>query len=630
MIHHREAQQFHAPNDVVYTCLIGGYEDLNEQPVARDSSVQFICLTDDPQLKSETWQTACITPCFPADPVRSQRALKIAPPIGSILPSASRSLYIDNSVILKRDPGLLLDECLANSPLAIPTHSYRHTVLDEFHEVVRLGVDDPARVFEQLNHYTLTHPEVLDQRPYFTGMLMRNHASTETSRVMEFWRAHVLRYSRRDQLSINAALFLAGVTPHRLEIDTWGSDFHAWPMASGRNRHRGWRDPLRSLAPLAHRVRSLEQQVEQAALLEQQLAQATDERNAIEAVTEELRASLDAMEKDLLQERAANKILQSKIREKRRELEETITSRSWKMTKPFRSLHKRLFSGKRAVKARASAKSVKEVPPPSPEVGNPLSLAQDDSVVRCQNGSIIHVIAGDLRGRKLRESNGCLSPAGLAMWHALLREQQWTHVVDVGANYGEMLINSHFDPGTVVLAIEAAPDVVRCLQRTCAAHHHPITILPHAISDLVGPISFCIDRTWSGMSSVGHTSPAHHQIVSVTLQASTLDVEIQQHAPSTGRRLLCKIDVEGHELQVLRGGMQSFHSSAFFSVMVEALHADDATLEWMLARFGLEAYEPGSGHFHPIAANTAGEFRKFLTAHPQYHAQDIVLRKRVQ
>lgn len=78
----------------------------------------------------------------------------------------------------------------------------------------------------------------------------------------------------------------------------------------------------------------------------------------------------------------------------------------------------------------------------------------------------------------------------LAMWHAnaMLREQYWTHIVDEGANDGEMMINSH---------------------------HHPMTALPCTVSDLVGL-----------------TSPARRQLTSVTLQVSSLDVGIQKHAPS--------------------------------------------------------------------------------------------------
>jgi len=63
----------------VYTTLIGKYETLNEQPVAAASSFQFICLTDDPDLRSETWSVRCVAPVFGMDPIRSQRELKLRP-----------------------------------------------------------------------------------------------------------------------------------------------------------------------------------------------------------------------------------------------------------------------------------------------------------------------------------------------------------------------------------------------------------------------------------------------------------------------------------------------------------------------------------------------------------------------
>jgi hypothetical protein len=63
----------------VYTALIGGYEKLNEQPVAAASRLPFICLTDDPSLKSESWQLRQVTLPFGMDPIRSQRNVKIRP-----------------------------------------------------------------------------------------------------------------------------------------------------------------------------------------------------------------------------------------------------------------------------------------------------------------------------------------------------------------------------------------------------------------------------------------------------------------------------------------------------------------------------------------------------------------------
>jgi len=58
----------------VYTVLSGGYEQLNEQPMARQSRLKFICFTDDPELTSESWEIRPMVPILADDPVRSQRA----------------------------------------------------------------------------------------------------------------------------------------------------------------------------------------------------------------------------------------------------------------------------------------------------------------------------------------------------------------------------------------------------------------------------------------------------------------------------------------------------------------------------------------------------------------------------
>ena len=76
----------------VYTCLIGRYEVLNEQPVAAQSKIPFLCLTDDAALQSSTWRTIKMDPVFTMDPVRSQRTLKLLP--HRFLPDFDISLYM--------------------------------------------------------------------------------------------------------------------------------------------------------------------------------------------------------------------------------------------------------------------------------------------------------------------------------------------------------------------------------------------------------------------------------------------------------------------------------------------------------------------------------------------------------
>ena len=216
----------------VYTCLIGNYEKLNEQPISPQSSVPFICLTDDAGLQSSTWRIVRIEPLFPMDPVRSQRMLKLLP--HRFLPDFELSLYIDNSVILKKKPEEIFDRYLASADFALPIHSFRDRVIEEFIEVAELAKDDPNRIFEQWDHYRASDPDALAERPYWTGILLRRHTSADARRALEHWAAHVLRYSRRDQLSANAVFRLARLQPLGLDIDNHESWFHTWPHARGR------------------------------------------------------------------------------------------------------------------------------------------------------------------------------------------------------------------------------------------------------------------------------------------------------------------------------------------------------------------------------------------------------------
>jgi hypothetical protein len=254
----------------VYTTLIGGYEKLNEQPVAVSSRLPFICLADDPNLRSQTWQIRQVDPLFGMDPIRSQRVLKLRP--HEYLTSFDCSLYIDNSVILTAPPEQVIEQYLGASGFCLPEHSYRESVLDEFLEVERLGYDDQGRIFEQLNHYMLELPEVLQEKPFWTGVMLRNHRDLKVRTMLEIWSAHVQRYSRRDQLSVNFAFRRADLRPEVLRIDAFASWFHSWPNRTNSKQEKVFRlaSTFHSL-PVA-RIKELERQNE---WLEQAIAEQT-------------------------------------------------------------------------------------------------------------------------------------------------------------------------------------------------------------------------------------------------------------------------------------------------------------------------------------------------------------------
>jgi hypothetical protein len=261
------------PRRCVFTALMGDYEELNEQPMALQSKLPFICFTDNPDLTSETWQIRLLPPMFGLDPARSQRDVKLRPFVH--LPEYELSLYIDNSVLLTRPPEQIFEELAPASGIFLFRHSFRDSVLDEFLEVAKRGLDDQARIFEQLNHYSLLHPEVLEERPYWGGMLLCDHRIPTVRTTLDIWYANVLRYSRRDQLSVNAAFRQAGFVPDTTDADNRESAFHSWPHTSGRKLERGFATPTESIAA------SLSPPVARIRVLERQLAEAIQTRNSI-------------------------------------------------------------------------------------------------------------------------------------------------------------------------------------------------------------------------------------------------------------------------------------------------------------------------------------------------------------
>lgn len=304
------AESRHAPLQIcVYTCLVGNSEALNEQPTAAQSRLPFICFTDNPGLRSETWQVRVVPRLFAMDPVRSQRQIKILP--HKYLPEFDASLYIDNSVLLRQPPEALVEKYFPASGFCILEHSYRATVDDEFIEVARLGLDDQNRIFEQREHYKIKYPEILSEKPYWGAILLRDHRNPAVAKMLELWFAHVQRYSRRDQLSVNLAFRLAGLSPDVLRYDNFESEYHSWPHKKNGGQMESVEQIPREEFTFDERLQALEIDL-------------LSEKKKVEA----LNASLMRLDRNAADTRHQNEAL--------------LASTSWRLTAPMRALSRLL------------------------------------------------------------------------------------------------------------------------------------------------------------------------------------------------------------------------------------------------------------------------------------------------
>lgn len=218
----------------VYTVLTGGYETLREQPAAVGSNADFICFTDAVGQDPAGWNLRHFEVPFPADPRRSSRMPKLLP--HEFVADYDVSLYIDNSVRLEAAPEEIVSELLTDRhDMAVIRHSFRESIRSEFDAVLDARLDDLDTVLEQLEHYETQPDSGLDLKTIWCGMIVRRHNEPVVQAAMRSWWFHVLRYSRRDQLSFRIASAQLGDRLREIELDNKASGLHTWPVATGRD-----------------------------------------------------------------------------------------------------------------------------------------------------------------------------------------------------------------------------------------------------------------------------------------------------------------------------------------------------------------------------------------------------------
>jgi hypothetical protein len=218
--------------DVVFTALFGRYESLNEIVISRDPKTRYVCFTDDPSLISETWEVIVVESNTEVNPSRRSREIKM---LGhNYFPMGTRSLYLDNTVRLKVDGSIVLDEWLKETNLAFMRHYSRKTVRGEFFICAAYGLDDQKKIWNQYKYYQQNYPEVLKQRPHWGGMIARVN-SAETDKFMDAWKLQFDTFAKRDQLSINVSSVISGVKFKTIDGNNDLSEWHEWPVHTNRN-----------------------------------------------------------------------------------------------------------------------------------------------------------------------------------------------------------------------------------------------------------------------------------------------------------------------------------------------------------------------------------------------------------
>jgi FkbM family methyltransferase len=172
-------------------------------------------------------------------------------------------------------------------------------------------------------------------------------------------------------------------------------------------------------------------------------------------------------------------------------------------------------------------------------------------------------------------------------------------VFDVGAHRGEWAkVVLERRPDARIYCFEIVPETATAL-RHALADHPTAHACAYGLSSTARDVQVFWNRAWDTMSSITplHENPlfANHEVTAVTCEVDTGDATAIRLA--IPRITLLKMDVEGHEIEVLRGFAETLRSTGLRPRVIQFEYGET----WLPARHTLrEAYQLLEPHGYAV------------------------------
>ncbi len=186
-----------------------------------------------------------------------------------------------------------------------------------------------------------------------------------------------------------------------------------------------------------------------------------------------------------------------------------------------------------------------------------------------------------------------------------------TTVLDIGANIGLMtlILSKAIGPTGRVYSFEPAPDSCRRLRSNVAANLlSNVEMHELALSDQTQLCQLVLpEKGQNGMARLGQ--PANGE-ASFTVPTNTFDEWASSR--ELGRISVCKIDVEGHESNVITGMKDSLDSGMIDAIVFEDhLPPDESPTQKILKSFGFQLFRMSKTlrrvHYHNVEHFSKGK-----------------------
>jgi hypothetical protein len=206
---------------VVYTCIVGGYDQLIQQP--REAGTRYVCFTDSPQSRTNGWE---VRPLLSPPEIKTPRLINRYHKVLCYdrFPGTTETIYVDGNVKLMAPPSLLAERLRqSRTSIASLAHDVRTKVSEEVHACARKLSSSQAEDARSLYRMQLEQgfPDDLGLSANF--LLIRKTQDRALRSAMERWWHCISSYVERDQLSLQYSLWAEGVGMLQLDEEMPGN-----------------------------------------------------------------------------------------------------------------------------------------------------------------------------------------------------------------------------------------------------------------------------------------------------------------------------------------------------------------------------------------------------------------------
>lgn len=186
----------------VYTCATESHLPAWVPNNRQDLAIDFLLFTTNSKAAAKGWETRKISSSRELDPYRITRLAKAMP--HRFLEDYELSVYVDSNV--KPQSGWLSNIVNLMGSKVIGLFSRGYLLEQEFSKVAQRRYDDLLTLERQYATYKYLSGSVLTREVLWGGLIVRRHFDDECMRFGERWWENIIRFSRRDQLSLPLAI----------------------------------------------------------------------------------------------------------------------------------------------------------------------------------------------------------------------------------------------------------------------------------------------------------------------------------------------------------------------------------------------------------------------------------------